>query len=248
MSLTQGPSATTDSSQYPPPLPFSSNMEFGYSDPGNFTTEINQCSNRTTYSHSVTSPPSYSTDNYLWNSEAISHQIFDFTRPSLSNVATTEDLDSICGLFNFLAANSTAPVLSLIGSTNGQYFLPCVQGVEDASSTREPSYSQTVEHWARPRQELAASNTRRSSRDGVKFCKEAKPLPPICISDTNDALAMKRARNTLAARKSRQRKTARFEALEKRNAELEVERDRWKEIALSGTIKSNKTHCRKAVD
>jgi hypothetical protein len=204
-------------------------------------------------------------------------------------VATTDDLDSISGFFNFSAADSTLQVHSehlavphsnpgnpqtdlswytgscagglrgfdakaegeppadvqparevspdpgdpvLIGSTNGQHSLPCVQGVEDASSTQESSYSQTVDHWAWPCQELAASNTRRSSRDGVKFCKEAKPLSPMCISDTNDALATKRARNTLAARKSRQRKTARFEALEKRIVELEAERDQWKGIAL----------------
>ena len=97
--------------------------------------------------------------------------------------------------------------------------------MEDASSTQESSYSQTVDHWAWPYQELAVSNTRRSSRDGVKFCKKAKPLLPICISDTNDALATKRARNTLAARKSRQRKTARFEALKERIVKLEAERD-----------------------
>ena len=36
--------------------------------------------------------------------------------------------------------------------------------------------------------------------------KQRKPLPPIIVEDPNDAVAMKRARNTLAARKYRQRK------------------------------------------
>jgi hypothetical protein len=46
---------------------------------------------------------------------------------------------------------------------------------------------------------------------------------------------MKRARNTLAARKSRQRKMQRFEELEDKIAKLEAERDHWKNIALRRT-------------
>jgi hypothetical protein len=46
---------------------------------------------------------------------------------------------------------------------------------------------------------------------------------------------MKRARNTLAARKSRQRKMQRFEELEDKSAKLEAERDHWKNISLKRT-------------
>ena len=63
--------------------------------------------------------------------------------------------------------------------------------------------------------------------------KRDKPLPPIIVEDPNDTVAMKRARNTLAARKSRERKAQRFEELEERIAKLEAERDHWKTIALS---------------
>ena len=42
---------------------------------------------------------------------------------------------------------------------------------------------------------------------------------------------MKRARNTLAARKSRERKAQRLDDLEERIAELERERDYWKQLA-----------------
>ena len=52
------------------------------------------------------------------------------------------------------------------------------------------------------------------------------------MDDINDTVTMKRARNTLAARKSRQRKMQRFDELEERIAELEATRDYWRQIAL----------------
>ncbi|KAF2018909.1 hypothetical protein BU24DRAFT_458637 [Aaosphaeria arxii CBS 175.79] len=57
-------------------------------------------------------------------------------------------------------------------------------------------------------------------------------LPDITV-DPNDKVAMKRARNTLAARDSRQRKFDHVNTLEKRNAELEAEVEKWKNIALA---------------
>jgi len=71
-----------------------------------------------------------------------------------------------------------------------------------------------------------------SSIAGIGSRKRDKPLPPIIVEDPNDTVAMKRARNTLAARKSRQRKMQRFDELEDRIAKLEAERDHWKDIAL----------------
>ncbi|VUC27487.1 unnamed protein product [Clonostachys rosea] len=77
------------------------------------------------------------------------------------------------------------------------------------------------------------SGARHSSVAGVAPRKRDKPLPPIIVEDPNDTIAMKRARNTLAARKSRERKAQRFDELEERIAKLEAERDHWKKIALS---------------
>jgi hypothetical protein len=77
------------------------------------------------------------------------------------------------------------------------------------------------------------SSSRHSSIAGVGSRKRDKPLPPIIVEDPQDTIAMKRARNTLAARKSRERKAQRFEDLEDRIAKLEAERDHWKKIALS---------------
>ncbi|KAM0249882.1 hypothetical protein ACHAQJ_008856 [Trichoderma viride] len=76
-------------------------------------------------------------------------------------------------------------------------------------------------------------STRLSSVAGVNSRRREKPLPPIVVEDMHDTIAMKRARNTLAARKSRERKAQRFEELEERIMKLEAERDHWKRIALS---------------
>jgi hypothetical protein len=83
------------------------------------------------------------------------------------------------------------------------------------------------------RKSNSPTSGRHSSVSGVNARKRDKPLPPIVIEDPHDVVAMKRARNTLAARKSRERKAQRFEDLEERIAKLEAERDHWKKIALA---------------
>lgn len=73
-----------------------------------------------------------------------------------------------------------------------------------------------------------------SSVSGVVKSRRRKgPLPPITVQDPSDKVAIKRARNTLAARESRARKYEHVQTLEKRIAEIESERDEWKKIALS---------------
>lgn len=82
------------------------------------------------------------------------------------------------------------------------------------------------------------STTKPSSVAGVN-ARQRKPLPAIKV-DTSDPVAMKRARNTEAARKSRARKLQRTDDLENRIAELEKsleesrEREQyWKALAQS---------------
>lgn len=84
-----------------------------------------------------------------------------------------------------------------------------------------------------------STSARHSSVSGVNSRKRDKPLPPIVVEDPHDTVAMKRARNTLAARKSRERKAQRFEDLEDKIAKLEAERDHWKRIALSQGAQQN---------
>jgi len=83
---------------------------------------------------------------------------------------------------------------------------------------------------------------RHSSVAGVAARKRDKPLPPIMV-DQDDPVALKRARNTAAARKSRAKKVeerdgleGQIAALQARVAELESERDQWKAKALAGDL------------
>ncbi|ELR09768.1 hypothetical protein GMDG_04252 [Pseudogymnoascus destructans 20631-21] len=72
-----------------------------------------------------------------------------------------------------------------------------------------------------------------SAAAGVSARKRNQPLPPIVVEDPNDTVAIKRARNTLAARKSRQKKMERFDELEAEIARIASERDMWKAKALA---------------
>ncbi|KAI9887424.1 MAG: hypothetical protein M1823_000761 [Watsoniomyces obsoletus] len=81
----------------------------------------------------------------------------------------------------------------------------------------------------RPRQ---ASLGKPSSVSGVSARKRDRPLPPIRVENPNDSVALKRARNTMAARKSRQRKLERVEELERTIEDLRDEVTHWKTLAL----------------
>lgn len=75
-------------------------------------------------------------------------------------------------------------------------------------------------------------SARHSSVSGVKPRRRKGPLPNIEL-DPNDKVAYKRARNTLAARDSRQRKLEHVTTLEAEIAELKEEVEKWKQIAIS---------------
>ncbi|PGH01561.1 hypothetical protein AJ80_08996 [Polytolypa hystricis UAMH7299] len=81
------------------------------------------------------------------------------------------------------------------------------------------------------------ASTKHSSVSGVKPRNRDKPLPPIKY-DVSDPVAVKRARNTEAARKSRARKAEHQEVLERRIADLEKSLEEsqqreeyWKSVA-----------------
>jgi len=63
--------------------------------------------------------------------------------------------------------------------------------------------------------------TPHSAVAGVKPRRRKGPLPPITVNDPLDRAALKRARNTMAARDSRQRKLDHVSTLERKIAELE---------------------------
>lgn len=72
---------------------------------------------------------------------------------------------------------------------------------------------------------------KRSSTSGVR--KRTAPLPPIVVEDPSDVIAMKRARNTLAARKSRAKKAEKMEEMEATIEDLKAEVEHWKTLAES---------------
>ncbi|OAK99709.1 hypothetical protein IQ06DRAFT_222976, partial [Phaeosphaeriaceae sp. SRC1lsM3a] len=77
-----------------------------------------------------------------------------------------------------------------------------------------------------------SSVTNSPATNGISKSRRRKgPLPAISV-DPNDKVALKRARNTLAARESRQRKLDHVSELEKRNADLEAEIAKWKSIKM----------------
>lgn len=115
--------------------------------------------------------------------------------------------------------------------------------VEQSPASESEDFDEPARRSTQPRKTSGASSSpgsgRLSSVAGVNSNRRrAKVLPPIVIKDPTDTVGMKRAKNTLAARKSRQRKQERMEDYEKRIRELEAEkeklaaeRDQWKAIA-----------------
>jgi general control protein GCN4 len=78
-----------------------------------------------------------------------------------------------------------------------------------------------------------SSVTNSPATNGISKSRRRKgPLPNITV-DPSDKTALKRARNTLAARESRQRKFDHVSTLEQRNSDLEAEVEKWKSIAMA---------------
>ena len=78
-----------------------------------------------------------------------------------------------------------------------------------------------------------SSVTNSPATNGISKSRRRKGTLPAITVDPNDKIALKRARNTLAARESRQRKFDHVSELEARNADLEAEVEKWKNIALA---------------
>ena len=98
-----------------------------------------------------------------------------------------------------------------------------------SSSTNSPV---VLDVSNRRKSSVNGSPATHASVNGVKPRRRKGPLPPIAV-DPGDKVALKRARNTLAARDSRQRKFDHVQTLERRNAELEAEIEKWKTLAYA---------------
>ncbi|RDA83550.1 hypothetical protein CP532_5357 [Ophiocordyceps camponoti-leonardi (nom. inval.)] len=138
------------------------------------------------------------------------------TSPGFGSTELDVNSDGWYSLFPTESSGSTDPVHSLEGSPEQP--LETIEG-------RSPGIRKKAADSP------PSGGGRFSSVAGVNARKRDKPLPPIIVDDPSDTVAMKRARNTMAARKSRERKAQRVEELEERVAKLEAERDHWKRIA-----------------
>jgi general control protein GCN4 len=75
------------------------------------------------------------------------------------------------------------------------------------------------------------AHAKHSSISGVGSRRRDRPLPEIRPEDASDPVSAKRVRNTLAARKSRQKKVEKFDLLEQKIADLTDEVEYWKNMA-----------------
>ena len=123
---------------------------------------------------------------------------------------------------------NTAPVMARTTSTSSGHQIvvhPGGEGNRKRSSTAAMSpavtFSPVVKH---------------SDVAGVASRKRDKPLPPIVV-DESDQVALKRARNTAAARKSRAKKVLERDDLEAKITDLQAEVEHWKSLALGRLAK-----------
>lgn len=163
----------------------------------------------------------------------------NLTSPSIYNESPEFNNDSFDVSPNFgtedFGTGSNDPWFPLFPSeTSITQQLPAAA---DHSPAQQSDELDMADAPAQPRRKSAnspaGSHGRHSSVSGVNSRRRDKPLPPIIVDDPSDSTAMKRARNTLAARKSRERKAQRLEDLEAKIAKLEAERDHWKRLAMS---------------
>lgn len=152
----------------------------------------------------------------------------NLTTPGSAYLDTPDDFIETSPMFDSLDAPETWPSL----------FPEDVQASPAAPemSRTVSNSSQIVVHpggQSRKRSSNASpltSTIRPSSVAGIS--KREKPLPAIVV-DPNDPVAVKRARNTAAARKSREKKFTEMETYRQKIAELEQEVEHWKALALS---------------
>ncbi|KAI1818920.1 hypothetical protein F4861DRAFT_544538 [Xylaria intraflava] len=92
--------------------------------------------------------------------------------------------------------------------------------VLNESPTGPPAEPEITEPVSRPRKPsnppLSSNRTRHSSVSGVNAWRHGRPVPPIIVNDPDDAVAMKRARNSLRTRRFRGPNDQRMNELEEK--------------------------------
>lgn len=116
--------------------------------------------------------------------------------------------------------NMDAEIEAIIGTT------------PEDQSTLDSSVSPSASPHARSMSTGNIGSGRKGSVTGAGVRKRTVPLPPIVLEDPSDQIAIKRARNTLAARKSREKKVRKMEEMELQIEELKAQVEHWKRLCM----------------
>ena len=155
------------------------------------------------------------------------------TDPSPNFGADTIDQESRAWvpLFGSVGDQPRAVAMTHSLSTDSATSLGSHLDVSPAASYTPPAPRMSKNHSSPGKK--GTKSGQHASTFGVGARKRDKPLPAITVDDSTDPTAMKRAKNTMAARKSRQKRVEHQEQLETRIAILKAERDYWKSRALA---------------
>lgn len=126
-------------------------------------------------------------------------------------------------------ALSTAPSMTRTVSTSSASQIVVHPGGESISRKRSSAHASPAT--------FASPALKPSSVAGVNARKRDKPLPPIVV-DEADSVALKRARNTAAARKSRAKKVEERDTFLAEIADLQSQIEYWKNLALGNAKES----------
>ncbi|KAI0405125.1 hypothetical protein F4802DRAFT_597540 [Xylaria palmicola] len=191
----------------------------------------------------VNSAPSSVTVGTVSPGELLLHEQFSAPNSAaFTNLTTPSNFGESPGFENYevspgfgdLDVGSVSDWYSLFPeSTTTDQAIASAKSPTEATAELEKPEADSLPRRKSSNSPSSSGHGRHSSVSGVNPRRRDKPLPPIVIDDPSDAVAMKRARNTLAARKSRERKVQKMEELEEKIAMLEKDRDHWKQIALS---------------
>ena len=106
--------------------------------------------------------------------------------------------------------------------------LPNAQRFQNSAMQRTTS----TDMASLPMSRDVSSSSKRPSKTDARVTKRSRgPLPPIKVDDENDTVAVKRCRNTLAARKSRAKRQQHVEELEAEVARLTADVEFWRNAA-----------------
>lgn len=129
---------------------------------------------------------------------------------------------------SFAVPSSVAPQMTRTTSTSSGNQIVIHPGGEPVQAQQRKRSST----GASPATFGSTAAAKHSAVAGVGARKRDKPLPPILV-DENDAVALKRAKNTAAARKSRAKKVEEHDKLLGEIADLKAEVEYWKSRALA---------------